>query len=182
MQGVYRIKCKKNGKIYIGSSMDIANRWDVHKYRLKAGLHGNKYLQDDWSRLGSDVFEFKILLPLPDTNAQTVIEKEQEYLNDVVRWGKDYNIRKLATSNINSDYKPATISLVGKPGEFDNDDERISSEDYKEYRCIRCQKLLFRAYLVARTAVQVKCPRCKTFLTVWEKEAITKMYDKELMV
>ena len=125
------------------------------------------------------MFEFKILLPLPGTNAQIVIDKEQEYLNDTVRWGRDYNIRKIATSKINNGYKPATISLIGKPGEFDNDNERINSEDYKEYRCIHCQRLLFKAYLVAGTQVQAKCHRCKSFLTVWEKELITKTYDEE---
>jgi group I intron endonuclease len=59
--GIYQIRCIANDKIYIGSSVDLRNRWLQHRSSLRLGNHGNQHLQAAWDRYGEDAFEFTIL-------------------------------------------------------------------------------------------------------------------------
>lgn len=43
--GVYKITNKETGKFYIGSSVDIRQRWYAHKSKLRRGVHSNQHLQ-----------------------------------------------------------------------------------------------------------------------------------------
>ena len=43
--GVYQIKNKKNGKIYIGSTKNLMGKINSHKFQLKNGLHIRTYLK-----------------------------------------------------------------------------------------------------------------------------------------
>lgn len=43
--GIYQIRNIVNGKVYIGSAVNIERRWGMHKNRLKAGQHRNIHLQ-----------------------------------------------------------------------------------------------------------------------------------------
>ena len=60
--GVYCIRCKVNNKAYIGSSVDIKSRWTQHKWKLRAGKHDNKQLQEDYNKYGADNFLYSILI------------------------------------------------------------------------------------------------------------------------
>jgi group I intron endonuclease len=59
--GVYQIRCVANDKIYIGSSVDLRNRWAFHCRDLRFGRHSNRYLQAAWDDYGSDAFDFTII-------------------------------------------------------------------------------------------------------------------------
>jgi group I intron endonuclease len=59
--GVYVIRHRSSGKVYIGSAVNIHRRWKDHKTRLNCKKHGNDYLQRAWTKYGSDDFEFVIL-------------------------------------------------------------------------------------------------------------------------
>jgi group I intron endonuclease len=48
--GVYWILNLVNGKVYIGSSVDVENRLQNHKKDLIAGKHRNPYLQRAWNK------------------------------------------------------------------------------------------------------------------------------------
>jgi group I intron endonuclease len=61
ISGVYKIVCVKNNKIYIGSSVDIINRWWDHKARLRSDKHANQYLQHAWNKYGEANFLFDIV-------------------------------------------------------------------------------------------------------------------------
>lgn len=47
--GVYRITDVETGRFYVGSSVNIANRWRQHQYRLIRGTHPNPILQALWN-------------------------------------------------------------------------------------------------------------------------------------
>lgn len=59
--GIYRIRCRKTGQVYVGSSLDIEMRWEVHRRQLRSQKHGNSHLQRAWLRYGQRAFEFSVL-------------------------------------------------------------------------------------------------------------------------
>lgn len=59
--GVYRIFNSISLKSYVGSSIDIEDRWLRHKKDLKAGCHHSIKLQRSWDLHGSNAFIFEIL-------------------------------------------------------------------------------------------------------------------------
>ena len=52
MHGVYQIKNLINGKLYIGSSIDVDKRLKSHFSALDKGCHNNAYLQNAWNKYG----------------------------------------------------------------------------------------------------------------------------------
>ena len=61
ISGVYSIRCKKNGRIYIGESKNIEARWCQHKLDLRYQRHCNKLLQQDYNKYGYDGFVWSVL-------------------------------------------------------------------------------------------------------------------------
>jgi group I intron endonuclease len=61
LSGVYQIRCIPTGKIYIGSAVNLRCRFSQHLRSLQRGNHRNGYLQQAWSKYGSEGFEFSIL-------------------------------------------------------------------------------------------------------------------------
>jgi len=65
--GIYQIKNKGNGKVLIGSSINLPAILNRFKSELKMGSCRNVVLQDEWNQFGSEEFEFKeleVLKPL----------------------------------------------------------------------------------------------------------------------
>lgn len=48
--GVYQILNCQNGKSYIGSSVNIQQRWSAHRSLLNKGQHPNIHFQRSWKR------------------------------------------------------------------------------------------------------------------------------------
>lgn len=48
MRGVYIIKNLKKNRVYVGSSIDIRFRIEMHFWELGYGKHGNRQLQKDY--------------------------------------------------------------------------------------------------------------------------------------
>lgn len=84
--GIYKIVNTANGKIYVGSSIDIKNRWAQHKFSLNKNKHANPILQNAWNKYGKDVFQFSIL-ELVDPLSLT--KREQWYIDEL---NPEYNI------------------------------------------------------------------------------------------
>lgn len=61
LSGIYKIVNLINGKMYIGATMNIANRLFTHRKMLKKGVHSNKHLQNAYTKYGLTCFEFKII-------------------------------------------------------------------------------------------------------------------------
>lgn len=59
--GIYEIKNKTNGKIYIGLSESIYDRWRSHRNMLNRNCHFNIFLQRAWNKYGEENFEFNIV-------------------------------------------------------------------------------------------------------------------------
>ena len=59
--GIYQVKNTANGKMLLGSSLNLEGPLNRHKFMLKIGSHTNKSLQKDWDEFGPDNFVFEIL-------------------------------------------------------------------------------------------------------------------------
>jgi hypothetical protein len=59
--GIYQIRCLVNGKIYVGSAVDLHDRWIGHRNSLRRGEHRNPHLQNAWNLYGEANFDLAIL-------------------------------------------------------------------------------------------------------------------------
>ncbi len=59
--GVFQIKNKKNGKLYIGSAKNLPGKLNSHNFQLKNNLHNNRELQKEFNEIGAEGFSFDIL-------------------------------------------------------------------------------------------------------------------------
>jgi group I intron endonuclease len=59
--GVFLIKNTANGKVFLGSSLNLEGPLNRHKFALTMGQHRNAMLQQEWNEYGADRFVFEIL-------------------------------------------------------------------------------------------------------------------------
>jgi len=61
ISGVYGIFNSYDGKVLVGSTIDLHKRWIHHRCTANTNQHANPHFQNAWLRDGSDSFEFRIL-------------------------------------------------------------------------------------------------------------------------
>ena len=66
--GIYQIRNLNNGKIFIGSALNLKGILNSNKFQLDLGSHRNKRLQADWNEFGGTNFAFEILDELVEAN------------------------------------------------------------------------------------------------------------------
>jgi len=59
--GIFQVKNTVNGKVLLGSSLNLEGPLNSHKFMLTIGRHKNESLQRDWSEYGAGAFVFEIL-------------------------------------------------------------------------------------------------------------------------
>jgi len=59
--GIFQVKNTVNGKILLGSSLNLEGPLNGHKFMLSIGSHNNQALQKEWNKYGADKFVFEIL-------------------------------------------------------------------------------------------------------------------------
>lgn len=78
IKGVYLIRNKVNGRIYIGSSIHIKKRIAEHFRHLKENRHHSIDLQLDFNKHGIENFQAEVLLECSISDAR---KYEQEYIS-----------------------------------------------------------------------------------------------------
>ena len=92
--GIYLIKNKINPKrFYIGSSVDLANRFSGHRKDLNKNQHHSPQLQNAWNKHGSNNFEFIVL---QHCCSRDQFDVKNKYLH---KYEPFYNTAKYAESN-----------------------------------------------------------------------------------
>jgi group I intron endonuclease len=98
--GIYKITCKINGKLYIGSAVNLYKRWrSRHLPSLRKNTHHNRYLQAAWNKYGENAFECKTIenCAKPD-----LIAREQYWIDALnaadAQYG--YNVAPVAGSTL----------------------------------------------------------------------------------
>lgn len=78
VSGIYKITCINNGKIYIGKSVDVANRWAEHiKSSLEIGSIAKNQLYTLMKEKGAENFTFELL---EEVNKDKLLERESYWI------------------------------------------------------------------------------------------------------
>ena len=88
MIGIYKIENTVNGKVYIGQSVDITDRWEHHRSELKNNRHGNAHLQASWNKYGEDSFTFTVL---EECTRKELQEREKDWISFYDSYSNGYN-------------------------------------------------------------------------------------------
>ena len=98
--GVFQIRNTTNGKVLLGSSLNLHGPFNRLRFTLNFGSHGCAELQRDWNELGEDAFAFEVLVNLgPQPEGQSAYERslelqlhEEEWLDRLRPYGeRGYN-------------------------------------------------------------------------------------------
>ena len=96
--GVFWVKNTRNGKVLLGSSLNLEGSLNRHKFMLSIGGHPNIALQRDWNTFGAEAFAFEILEEVkatddPDFNPEDELTLlEQIWLEKLQPFGeRGYN-------------------------------------------------------------------------------------------
>ena len=81
MIGIYAIRNTKNGKMYIGESIDIEKRWKNHQEHLYNGNHHSYKLQSEWDKSRNNQFRFFVLLLIIIVS----LESDVSVINSIMR-------------------------------------------------------------------------------------------------
>lgn len=125
MVGIYEIKNKLTGKVYIGSSKQIEKRWEQHVQALEKGSHHSVLLQRAWTKYGKDCFEFTIK---EECTKEQLLEREQHYLDQQPQ----YNIGAQASGGDNLSNHPNREEIIERRVQTNRDSlKKLSKEDRK---------------------------------------------------
>jgi hypothetical protein len=76
--GVFAVRNLANGKVLVGSSLNLPGALNRLRFELAAGIHRlYPALQEDWVRQGADRFSFETLDVLPPPEEPGVDPKEE---------------------------------------------------------------------------------------------------------
>lgn len=92
MRGIYEIKNRINGKVYVGQSIHIEERIKRHQRELKAGIHHNHHLQRSYNKYGKENFEYIILYQAQQD--EDLDELEKQYIEKENAFTNGYNATK----------------------------------------------------------------------------------------
>lgn len=105
--GIYAITCSVTGKMYVGSSRDMQQRWWSHQSNLRRNKGGNTPLQNSWNKYGEAAFIFSVLEVVE--NIDDLIPREQYYIDTLK---PALNLRPIAHSNRGYHPKPESVEMM----------------------------------------------------------------------
>ena len=91
--GIYQIRNLVNGKIYVGSSINLRKRMKDHFRDLRNNRHANQHLQKAYNKYGLDKFVFEVL---EYVEKDVLLKREQYYIDTLNVVNEGYNICPIA--------------------------------------------------------------------------------------
>ena len=80
VEGVYAILNRNNGKIYIGSAVNLRHRWAAHRSDLAGRGHNSRYFQRAFDK-DPGAFYIEIIEELPGADKARLLAREQFWLD-----------------------------------------------------------------------------------------------------
>ena len=121
--GVYAITNTINGKIYIGSAVNLDRRCKQHKNALLKHIHHNSHLQAAWDKYGEDAFTFTVVTECSRELCGTIEQITITLYNSV---NTGYNIQSNVTLNPDDICKARALSTTPRPPCSEETKEKIS--------------------------------------------------------
>jgi group I intron endonuclease len=115
ISGIYKITNTINGKYYIGSSVDITNRWHNHKSKLKSNDHINPHLQNAYNLYGIDSFKYSIMLICDKHNLLLYEQIVLDNLNHSYNLAKDARAPNTGKKNSKEAIEKFRRARMGHP-------------------------------------------------------------------
>jgi len=176
IRGIYRIRNKLNGKVYIGSAEDIVNRFYGHKSILHKNKHHSILLQRAWNKYGEDQFVFKVIEKVE--KPLSLRKREQYWINfyDAANPKKGYNRSPTAGSNKH---------LVGKTKPKKKVECKYCKEVFYltpfkvkriKYCSVSCRNKGRVLVYFKRTRARIKCTNCKRVFIVMKFRAKSQKF------
>lgn len=99
ISGIYEIRHRESGKVYVGSACHIRRRFCEHKSELLRGIHHSKHLQRVWNRYGEESLDFKIIETVESES--DLLIREQYWINKMKACDKrfGFNMAPIAGRN-----------------------------------------------------------------------------------
>src|SRR5258705_1470084 len=93
--GIYKITCTANGKMYVGSAVNLLKRWSFHLWELRNNRPDNSRLQNAWNKYGESTFEFEIIEVAMSWSRK---DREQYWLDKLKPYDREigFNVCKIA--------------------------------------------------------------------------------------
>jgi group I intron endonuclease len=112
--GIYQIRCLVNGRVYVGSAVNIRQRWNGHRSDLSRGRHRSPRLQNAWRKYGPEQFVFEVLETVPDQT--DLIRVEQQWIDRLRPFdrARGYNICATAGSCPGLKHTPETRAKMAE--------------------------------------------------------------------
>ena len=130
LPGIYAIRNTANGKCYVGSAVNIALRWKLHRINLAAGKHHSKPLQRAWGKYGATAFAFEVL---ELTELVSLIAREQHWIGQLSSLATQagYNVAPNAGSILGIKRSAETVAKLraARVGYIASDDARASMRE-----------------------------------------------------
>lgn len=99
VSGVYKIVNLINNKFYVGSAVNLYDRYYSHKASLKKGRHKNSHLQNAFNKYGEENFKFIVL---EECEIKDILIREQYYKDLYKSYDREvgYDICKIAGNSL----------------------------------------------------------------------------------
>lgn len=104
ISGIYQIQsiCKPE-RIYVGSTVNITNRWNNHIKTLRINKHKNSKLQNHYNKYGESDLQFSVLL---GCEKEELIKNEQFFIDS---YNPFFNILMVAGSSLGYRHTEETL-------------------------------------------------------------------------
>jgi hypothetical protein len=86
--GIFQVRNMVNGKVLLGSSLNLEGPLNAAKFMLKTGLHRNEQLQKEWNEFGADKFAFEILEVVKESDDPNFNIRDELTLLEEIWWEK----------------------------------------------------------------------------------------------
>ena len=105
--GIFRVRNRENGRIFLGSTLNLLAQKNSIFFQLEMKTHMNEALQEDFNRFGKEAFEFEVIDTL-EPNQEPGVDYREDLDCLLQIW-----IEKLQ-NEIEQGYNKISISSDGK--------------------------------------------------------------------